>query len=441
MNLASAKTPPRGFLNERLETMPRDRLARHQEAQLARIVEHAYERAPLIRQTWSRAGVTPKDVKSLAAFQDTAPFIDKDRVREFRDANNDPCGGLNTAAVGELKGVGSTSGTTGDPTPVPQGFRSPPEQSYLRDLWHIGARPGDYLANVMFTFRGGHRGRLMQEAGITPIYFSLSPFEMPRLCAASKQFRPTTLSMLSNPLLIALEQLFEKTGEDPKDVFRSYHGAIFGGEPLGDRLKNLVTSWGLELFETTSLGDVCGATECRAHDGMHAWEDIALVECLDPETDAPVADGKIGEMVITALTDRFMPLIRYRTDDLITLNRSPCICGRTHARIKLLGRKADQIIVQGKSVMPRDVLGVVENHSESRAGLFQIIRPQKQMDQLRVRVGYDPTRLKDAQTALAGRLTDDLAARIGVPVEVELSLDSELLKLGPPHKIPRVSKT
>ncbi|MDB5430138.1 MAG: phenylacetate--CoA ligase family protein [Caulobacter sp.] len=428
------------YLHERIETMPRAELEQHQEAQLKAMLAHAYERSGLVRQVWDAAGVTPKDIRSLDDFRAKAPFISKDAVRDFRDANNDPCGGLNCAGPGELKGVGSTSGTTGDPTPVPQGVRQPPSIGYARDLWHIGARPGDYVSNIMFTFRGGHRGRVMQEVGFTPILFTLSPLEMPRLCEASKRFRPTALTLMANPLLIALEQLFEKTGEDPTDVFKSYKGAIFGGEPLGARLKGLAKSWGLEIFETTSLGDIAGATECRVHDGHHAWEDIALVECLHPVTEEPVADGEIGEMVVTALTDRFMPLIRYKTDDLITADRSPCACGRTHMRFKPVGRKGDQIIIDGLSIMPRDVLEVVENHTETRAGLFQVIRPSREMDELRVRIGFDATRLEGAQEALASRLVEHLQAKIGVTVVVELTLNEELLKLGPPHKIPRVTK-
>ena len=66
--------------------------------------------------------------------------------------------------------------------------------------------------------------------------------------------------MLHRPIVAVALSI---AGEDPVDVFSSYKGAIFGGEPLSGRLKSLMDSWGFEMFETTSLGDVAGATECH----------------------------------------------------------------------------------------------------------------------------------------------------------------------------------
>jgi phenylacetate-CoA ligase len=180
--------------------------------------------------------------------------------------------------------------------------------------------------------------------------------------------------------------------------------------------------------------------DCRAHDGMHAWEDHVLVECLDTRDDSPVADGDVGELVVTVLTEPFQPMIRYRTDDLVTLNRTRCLCGRTHARVKIVGRRSDQILVAGKAILPRDLQGAIENERATRAGLYQIIRSAPEMDRLRVRVGYDEAAHRDAPEALVERLTEAVANATGVPVDIELTPNADLLKLGPPHKIPRVAK-
>jgi phenylacetate-CoA ligase len=423
-----------------IEIASRAFLDQHQESALAAMSAHAFSHAPLIRELWTRAGLKPSDIRSKADFQEKVPFLDKDMVRAYRDRMRDPSGGMSVAIPGETICIGTTSGTTGDPTPVPTGRQTPSEESYTRDHWHIGIRPGDYLAFVMFTFRTGHRRRMFSELGIGEISFSMSPLEMPRLCEASRIYRPVSMSIMPNPLILALEQHFERSGEDPVDVFRSYKGAIFGGEPLGDRLRNLTKSWGLELFETTSLGDVCGATECRMHAGFHAFEDLAFIECIDPVTAELLPDGQVGELVVTTLVDRLTPLVRYRTGDLVTIDRSTCGCGRTHARFKLLGRATDQILVNGRSILPREILGYVETHSETRAGLFQIIRKSREMDALALRIGYDLSRLTKDVAELHARLHEVIAAGVDVPVTLELVDEQELLKLGPPHKIPRVTK-
>ena len=198
-------------------------------------------------------------------------------------------------------------------------------------------------------------------------------------------------------------------------------------------------SWGVELFELAGLGESITMMECSAHDGMHAWEDHVLVECLNVADDEPVADGEIGELVVTVLTDPFLPMIRYRTDDLISINRKRCACGRTHARLKVVGRKGDQMLVAGRPILPNELQPIIEAERAARAGLFQIIKSDEQMDFLHLRIGHDPAALSGSPEALRGRLREAIEDRLAVRVEIDLVLDADLLKLGPPHKIPRVT--
>jgi phenylacetate-CoA ligase len=439
MDRLDPSRPYPALLHEHIETLGRPALERLQELRLMRCLAFTYERGALTRSVWDAAGLRPQDVKSLDDFKAKVPFLNKDAIRDFRNAHNDPSGGLNCARPGELRGIGTTSGTTGDPTPIPRNARAVSDTMSLRDYWRAGLRPGDYMAHMLFTFRGGISYRSIREHDIIPIYFTHSPHELPRLFEASRRYRPTLLRNVSNPILFAIEQELERTGADATDIFKSYKGAFFGGETLGARQRALAASWGLELFEQTTLGDICPATECSAHAGMHIHEDIALVECLDPHGTEPVADGEIGELVVTSLTDRAMPLIRFRTDDLGIVYRAPCVCGVTHGRFRPLGRKGDRILVAGIPILPAQVLALVESVPEARAGLFQIIRTAPEMDTLRVRVGYDDSLLKDAPADLAGRVQEMLTSRLGVPSSVEAIHNNELLKLGPPHKIPRVT--
>ena len=98
------------------------------------------------------------------------------------------------------------------------------------------------------------------------------------------------------------------------------------------------------------------------------------------------------------------------------------------------------MVVAGRSILPRDLLGPIEELPETSAGLFQIVRSQREMDVLRLRVGHDPAALKKGADELSGRMQDLLQERFGLPVHVELVTNAELLKLGPPNKIPRVTK-
>lgn len=336
--------------------------------------------------------------------------------------------------------VMSTSGTTGDPTPLTWSYRSLGETAYQRVYYALGARSGDYLLNSTFTFKVGQRHTGPSEGGLIPIVLDHMPSEIPRMIDASLRYRPTVFQLMSSPLMIAFEEYFEKAQVDPRDVFSSYKAVIFGGEALGPRQRALAKGWGVDLYEMMALGDVSIAVECHLHDGCHPNEDLALIECLDPNGTEPVPDGEVGELVVSMLADPMLPLIRFRTDDLTIVNREPCSCGRTQMRYKMMGRKSDRIHIGGRVVLPMNLRVAIESESASRAGLFQIIRPQGEMQTLRLRVGHNPAAIDTSAADFGRRLEEKLASLLDVPVQIELVADAELLKLGPPHKIPRVTK-
>jgi len=429
------------YLQPEIETMARADLEAIQEAKLLDLLPYTYERSALIRTTWDEAGVHPRDIKSLDDYRERAPFISKDAIRVFRDERGDPYGGLLCFDESELTAITSTSGTTGDPTLVPEVWggarREDTTPALVREFYEIGTRPGDYFTCILFTFRGAFYA-MVQSLGAVPVFLDHTPVELPRFVELSLELRPTCLYNFSNVLISELGRVCKEMSVDPREVMASYHGIVHGGEPLGTRSRELLTEWGVEAFEHTAVGDAGAATECREHDGCHFWEDSVIVEHLDPDGTDPVPDGERGELVVTALDNRVMPLVRFRSDDLVQLTRERCGCGRTHGRLRTAGRKGDEVIVDGRSVLPADVWAAVERFDETAMGLFQIIRTSPTMDRLRLRVGHDGT------AANANELGDRLAGAVdeatGVTPEIELVPNDDLLRLGPPHKIPRVAK-
>lgn len=429
------------YFDREAECRPRSEILADQEARLVELVAYAHEHAPLYQKVWSDAGVHPRDIRSLDDFRERVPFISKDTIRWFRDTYRDPFGGLLCLDPSELTAINSTSGTTGDPTLVPEYWAGGRGPGLARDFWMTGVRPGDHMVIPMFTFRGPIYNAA-HGVGAVPIVADHSVAELPRLCDLIRQYRPTGWYTISGPLLFGFAELEAETGIDLVDVFSSFRGAIFAGEPLGVRARANVERWGLELFEHSSAGDVGAAFECDRHDGMHVWEDVGFYECIDPAATDPasaaeVADAAIGELVASNLDNRVMPLLRYRSDDLDRLSRERCACGRTHARLWTLGRKGDEVVVDGRSVLPRDVWEGVEAVDECAAGLFQIVRTSREVERLRLRVGH---RGATPAPGLADRVADSVLEHTGVRPEVLLVPNDELLALGPPHKIPRVAR-
>jgi len=306
-----------------------------------------------------------------------------------------------------------------------------------RDFWEMGVRPGDRVALVLFTYRGPTYG-LVQQLGAVPVLFDFTPDDMERFCELSLYYRPAALYNFGGLLMHTVREVCERRGFDPCDVFASYRAVVFAGEPLGPRHRALAREWGVELFEHSSVGDVTASFECRAHDGLHFWEDTAFVECLEPEGDREVGDGERGELVATTLFNRVAPLVRYRSDDIVRITRAPCACGRTHARMWPIGRRGDEVVVDGKAVLPVDLWAAIESVDACALGLFQIVRPARQVDRLRLRVGY-ATGWEHQLPAVDDDVRAAVHAAVGVVPEVELVREQQLLRLGPPHKIPRVA--
>jgi phenylacetate-CoA ligase len=195
--------------------------------------------------------------------------------------------------------------------------------------------------------------------------------------------------------------------------------------------------WGAELFDFYGISDIYGACagQCSRHDGLHLVEDQILLEVLDPSTGQRVADGNQGEMVLTTLQKRARPMIRFRTGDVITADRSPCACGRTHVRISVIGRLDDMFIVSGVNVFPSDVEYVIRQipglTGEYRIRLYE--EEHLTRFDLEVEAGSDAGR---AET-LVETVSDAIKSRLGLrPKRVTLFAHGTLPRTT--HKAKRV---
>jgi len=440
---------------EAVETLPRPQLLALQQERLMRMLAYAYERSPFVRRHWDSAGLRPSDVKTTDEFTRLAPLMDKDQMRAWRDANDDPFCGLLCTDVAEISFMGSSSGTTGDPTlfsyrwgrddgnlPAAPGLPADGPSSYwggtLRDWWEIGLRPGEHA--VFFGLRmRGPMFRLLQTLGLTPIMLGYGPDDLLQFIDLSRRYRPTVFYAMTAYLGVGLQELERTMGIDMRDVFASYKGVLFAGEPVGPKMRRTFERWGLagKIFNQTSFGDLGHAHDCREHDGCHAWEDIGVAEIIDPVTAVPILGDGRGELVCTSLVNPIDPLIRYRGGDIVDMKRGICECGRTHARFTPVGRSADEAVIGGRSILPMDVWGAIEDVPETSGGLFQIVRPQRELDRLKIRVGYAGT---PELRALEAQVADSVEAAVGLRPVIELVPNEAIMQSGSRHKIPRTVK-
>jgi phenylacetate-CoA ligase len=439
---------------EPVETLPRAQLLALQQERLLQMVAYAYERSEFVRGKWQAAGLHPSDIRSTSDFVQTAPLVDKEALRAYRDAHGDPFCGMLCIDPGDVSFMGSSSGTTGDPTlfsyrwgadgnlPAAPGLPQDGPSAYwggtLRDWWEMGIRPGDYAVYFGLRLRGP-MFRLLQTLGVTPVMLGYGPDDLYQFIDLSRRYRPTLLYAMSSFLGARLVDLEREMGIDMADVVASYKAILVAGEPIGPRMRETFERWGLagKLYTQTSYADIGHAHDCREHDGCHAWEDIGLPEIIDPATARPIDGDGRGELVVTSLVNPVDPLIRFRSGDVVDLKRGACGCGRTHSRFDFVGRAADEAIIAGRSILPMDIWGAIEDVPETAHALFQIIRPQRELQTLKIRVGYaGRPKLDD----LARRVADSVEAAIGVLPTIELVPNEIIIAGGSRHKIARTVK-
>lgn len=164
------------------------------------------------------------------------------------------------------------------------------------------------------------------------------------------------------------------------------------------------------------------AIECDAHEGLHYWADLFLIEVLDPETLQPVPVGEVGEMVVTSLCKEAAPLVRYRTRDLSRLLPGVCSCGLDIPRHdKILGRSDDMIIFRGVNIYPGQLMEVIGGFAEL-GGEYQVelSRDEQALDHMRLTVERREGESSGGDAALAAavatRLRKSLLARVDVAI-------------------------
>ena len=185
---------------------------------------------------------------------------------------------------------------------------------------------------------------------------------------------------------LLLAERFQAEKRKPKALRIAVCGAEAWTTEMRTELERLLGVTATNIYGLTEIIGPGVAQECaEAKAGLHIFEDHFLPEIIDSSTGKPVPDGQLGELVLTTLTRDAMPVLRYRTGDITRINRKPCSCGRTHARMDwLLGRVDDMLTVRGVNVFPTAIEEVLLSFQELTPQYRIILeRPHGGLDKLR----------------------------------------------------------
>ena len=406
--------------NEAKECMSRDEMTNLQSVRLKRLVDYVYHNVAFYRKKMQAVDLMPGDIKSIEDIT-KLPFTTKDDLRD-----NYPFG-LFAVPNSEVVRIHASSGTTGKATVV--GYTR-----YDLDIWSecvarcltMAGVTKDDIIQIAYgygLFTGGlgaHNGAEKIGATVVP----MSTGNSKKLTTMMVDFGATAIACTPSYLLhisevLAAEGLLDKI---------KLKSAICGAEPWTEKMRHEIeTRLNIKAYDIYGLSEVMGpgvACDCDYHNGLHVCEDHFYPEVLDSATLTPVADGVTGELAFTTLTKEGIPLIRYRTKDLTSIDHSACECGRTSARIsRFKGRVDDMLIIRGVNVFPSQIEAALIEVDEVTPHYMMIVDRVNNMDTLEVQVEVDPKYYTDeirAIEALTKKIAHIIQQALGISAKVKI---------------------
>ena len=405
----------------KIECMSRDEMSALQSRRLIDVVNRVYNNVEFYRRKMQDIGIEPGDIKSIEDIS-KLPFTTKEDLK-----NNYPFG-LLAIPMKDVARVQGTSGTTGKLTIAPYSQKDVEVwgECVARGLVMAGLSAEDII-HVCYgygLFTGGIGLDYGAKAlGATAIPMSAGNTKRQMMCM--EDLGATAFACTPSYALYLAESLQEAGVADRLKLKAGIHGAEPWTEEMRKKIEGILH---INCFDIYGLCEVTGpgvAQDCIHHAGLHVHEDYFYPEVLNPATQEKCADGETGELVFTTLAKEAMPLIRYRTKDLTSIDHSTCECGRTLPRIsKFKGRTDDMKVIRGVNVFPTQVETALLGMGGAVAPHYMmIVDREDNLDVLTVMVEVDESMFSDEirkLDALRNKIAAVLKTALGVSVRVKL---------------------
>ncbi len=410
------------IFNLEQETLPREQLEALQLRRLQDLCSRIYANVPFYRKSFEHIGITPANITSLKDLANL-PFTEKQDLRDHYPY------GLFAVPHENIVRIHASSGTTGKATVVGYTKRDLDlwAEVAARSLACAGANARDFV-HVAYGY-GLFTGGLGMHYGVEKLGATVIPASggaTKRQVQLLNDFAATVLCCTPSYAL-HLWDAAQALGVDFTKL--SLRIGVFGAEPWSENMRSEIEQkLNLDALNIYGLSEIMGpgvAMECvEAKCGMHIFEDHFLPEIIDPITGKQLPAGEVGELVITTITKEGIPLLRYRTRDLTTLDYTPCSCGRTHARLgRIEGRSDDMLIVRGVNVFPQQIESIILECEGTTPHYQIIVTREGNLDQVEVKVEIAENNFQDEIRKLQQQeisIQKTIKEYLGVSVKVRL---------------------
>ena len=403
-----------------------EQLAERQLSGLRWTMAHAFENNPHYRTKLEQAGISPNSIRSLDDIV-RLPFTSMEDLQA-----NYPLALLSVPEE-KIVRIHASSGTTGkrkilaytqaDINTWKKMFARCYELAGLTtmDRVQISVGYGLWTAGAGFQLGCEHFGAMAVPIGPGNLEIQLQLLV---------DLKTTCLCSTASMALLMGEEVRKNNLLDKLNL----HTCIFGSESYSQKMRDAFErNLGLRhAFDITGLTELYGpgiGLECRAHQGIHYWADLYILEIVDPDTLKPVPPGETGEMVITSLCKEAAPLIRYRTRDISRLIPGRCACGLNLPRHdRITGRSDDMIIFRGVNIYPGQIADALEQFPELCSEYQIVMHRAGGLDNMLLKVERRRDQPEGEDAVLTRKLANALHHKLLARLEVEIV---------PPMHLPR----
>ena len=408
------------FFQKDIETMPRQKIEELQLERLRTLVDFCMKNVKFYNERLTKAGVTPEKIKSLSDIQ-YIPYTTKEDIRDTYPF------GLFGAPMSKIVRIHASSGTTGKPTVV--GYTKEDLDMWSDCMARLCVAAGateDDIFQICFGY-GLFTGALglhyaLEKIGCTVVPSSSGNTE--KSIMLMNDFRTTGL--VSTP---SYAQYIGETAREMGLLDKlNLRLGLFGSEGCTEEMRSQIEKT-LNLFATDNYGlsEIMGpgvSGDCDMRTGMHINEDHFYAEVIDSNTLEVLPKGEQGELVLTTLTKRGIPMLRYRTKDITRIHYEPCACGRTQARMeKIKGRSDDMLKIRGVNVFPSQIESVLMGFDKIAPHYQLVITRANYSDRLEIKVELADSSLLDNYGKLEA-LREDIhhAMKTVLGIDTKISL-------------------
>ncbi len=403
-----------------------------QEQKLQELMAYLNAKSPYYKKLFLEQEVDPKSIKTLKDLEQI-PVTTKEDLQECNDD-------FICVSKREIVDYVTTSGTLGSPVTYALTDNDLDRLAYNEAISFACAGVGkNDIVQLMTTmdrrFMAGlayFLGVRKLGAGIIRVGAGIPELQWDSIL----KFEPTYVIVVPS-FLLKLIKYAEANGIDYNNS--SIKGAICIGESLRNQdfewntlSRKIKEKWDIELYSTYASTEMSTAfTECEQQRGGHQHPELIITEILDDDNN-PVKNGEEGELTITTLGVEAMPLLRFKTGDIVKAHEESCDCGRNTQRLgPVVGRKKQMVKYKGTTLYPPAMYDLLNDFDEVKNFVIELSENELGTDDLFIKIG-----VKEPSEQLLKKIKDHFRAKLRVLPRIEFQNIDEINSL----QFPKMSR-